>query len=220
MTRLNGGVLGAILGFHGFEEQFCNMIRECVSTTSYSILINGFPCGFFPSSCGLRQGDPISPVLFTVLSDLLSRILVQSETDGRLSGVRVARTSPKVTHLMYVGDLVIYCKASEAEATEVFTCLNLYYSWTGQSINWDKSSVHFSTNVQALVRRCLTSILGMKECTHNGTYLGNPFCTFKSKNQAFQTVVDKVVTKELVCVWSNSSHSSSGGSNYLVCYAN
>lgn len=141
------------------------MIRECISTTSYSILINGSPFGFFPSLRGLR-GDPISPTLFTVLSNLLSRILACSEAVGRLSGVKVARSSPKVTHLMYADDLVIYCKATDEEAREVHDCLNFYCSWIGQSINWDKSSVHFNSNVQALDRHRLTGILGIKECTH------------------------------------------------------
>lgn len=51
-----------LLRMHDFHDIFCNMIQECVSSATYSILINGPPCGFFPSSRGL----------FTILANLLS----------------------------------------------------------------------------------------------------------------------------------------------------
>lgn len=68
----------SILWNHCFCEKFCDLLLECMSTANYSILVNGSPCGFFPASRGIQQGDPISPALFTILSDLLSWILVQS----------------------------------------------------------------------------------------------------------------------------------------------
>lgn len=115
-----------ILQMHGFCDQFCALILECVSSAYYSILVNGSPFGFFSSSRGLCQGNPMSPALFTVLSDLLSRIISCSEASGKLSCVKVSRSSPWITHLMYVDDLVIYCKANMVEAQEVKSCVNTY----------------------------------------------------------------------------------------------
>lgn len=124
--KVEWSVLMAILKQHGFNDRVCDMIMECLSTTLYSILINGSPVGFFPSTRGLRQGDPISPALFTILADLLSRILAKFEMDGKLNGVKIARGSPRITHLMYADDLVIYCQAVEDEAKEVFNYLHTY----------------------------------------------------------------------------------------------
>lgn len=59
-------ILLHILRLHGFNKKFCNLIKECIATPYFSVLINGSPTGFFPSSRGLRQVDPISHVLFTI----------------------------------------------------------------------------------------------------------------------------------------------------------
>lgn len=102
------------------------MIKECLSTVHYLVLVNGMPNGFFPGFRGIRQGDPLSPALFTLLAHLLSRILPRAEDVGFISGVKISRSSPRITHLMYADDLVIYSKAHTSEAIEIKKCLDLY----------------------------------------------------------------------------------------------
>lgn len=114
--KVDWSTLLGILNCHGFGKNFCNMIQECISTISYSILINGSPCGFFKSTRGIRQGDHLSPALFTILSDILSRLLARVEALGKLTGVKISRCSLRISHLMYANDLVIYCQATPHEA--------------------------------------------------------------------------------------------------------
>lgn len=64
-----------------------------------------------------------------------------------MSNIKVSRTSPRITHLMYVDDLIIYGKVTTQEAKLITEILNQYCQWTGQAINWGKSMVHFSKNV-------------------------------------------------------------------------
>lgn len=188
-------VLEAVLIAHGFGPAFCNMVMECITSAQFSVLINGSPCGFFSSSRGIRQGDPISPALFVLLSDILSRITSRAEMEGKITGIKVSRTSPRITRLMYADDLVIYCKANMEEVTEVKRCLDSYCLWTGQQINWEKSEVHFSPNVPRFQKHHVCRFLGMKECGHSSKYLGSPFCKFTAKNSDFAYVAERLVSK-------------------------
>lgn len=158
------------------------------------MLFNSSPYGFFVAHRGLRQGDPLSHALFTIFSVLLSRMIEKATLEGSLNGVKVERNSSN-THLMYADDLVIYCKATEGEASKMHTILMEYCKAIGQEINWSKSSVHYSYNTRRSVRRGLCRIMGVAECTHDGSYLAMPFCKFKIKNTVFQVIIGKLAAK-------------------------
>lgn len=118
-------------------------------------------------SHGIRQGDILSPTLFTLLLDLLSRMLSRAKNKGKISGINVSQISHYIIHLMYADDLVFYCKADEIEAQEIKRCLNLYCFWIGQCINYENSDVHFSPNVRRAVKNGLCRMRMMRECSHN-----------------------------------------------------
>lgn len=128
--RVELGVLLNLLDRLEFGGHLCDLVRVCISSARFSTLINGLPFGFFPSKQGLRQGDPMSPALFTIISDVLSRLLARVEEEGRLNGVKFSYTSPKISCLMYSYDLVIYCQATLEEAAVVADYLRTYCEWT------------------------------------------------------------------------------------------
>ena len=65
----------------------------CISTVKFSILINGCPSDFFGSSRGIRQGDPLSPLLFDVVMEALSHMLDVAATAGQFSGFSIGSTA-------------------------------------------------------------------------------------------------------------------------------
>lgn len=90
--------------------------------------------------------DPISPALFTIYFDLLSRFITRAESIGDIHGVKISQESPLISHLMFADDLLIFCRANTIEVKKVKRCLNVYCTWSGQSINYAKSIIHFSCN--------------------------------------------------------------------------
>lgn len=72
----------------GFGDRWCRWIRECISTTSFSALVNRSPSRFFKACRGIRQGDPLSPFLFTIVAEALGALIVKAKDLGFLRVLR------------------------------------------------------------------------------------------------------------------------------------
>jgi hypothetical protein len=84
--HVNWEFVSYLMGRLGFGSKWRTWIFACISTTQFSILINSSPNGFFGSSRGLCQGDPLSPLLFVIVMEALSRMLPRTMVRGYLSG--------------------------------------------------------------------------------------------------------------------------------------
>ena len=96
----------------GFSNKWRRWIFFCLSIVCFSILINGSPCGFFESSRGLRQGDPLSPLLFVLVMEALGRMLDKAVYEGRILGFHVGDLEGRslvVSHLVFADDTLIFC---------------------------------------------------------------------------------------------------------------
>lgn len=109
--RVDWLFLTKVLRKVGFGECMIDMIFRLVGNNWYSILLNGQPKGFFKSSRGLKQGDPLSPTLFIIAAEVLSRALksLMATKEFKLFGMPIG--SPKVNHFAFADDMIILCKA-------------------------------------------------------------------------------------------------------------
>lgn len=98
----------------GFPTHFANLIYECISTPSFSVLINGTPYGFIESSRGLRQGDLQSPYLFAIAMEYRTINLDMEQLKGNITPIY--KTEPVITHLIYADDVLIMGKATTENA--------------------------------------------------------------------------------------------------------
>ena len=98
----------------GFSAKWRLRIFFCLSTVRFSILINSSPCGFFSSTRDLRQGDPLSQLLFVLVMEALGRMLDKSVHEGHMLGFSVGNLEGRslaVSHLLSADDTLIFCEA-------------------------------------------------------------------------------------------------------------
>jgi len=132
--RVEWGYLEVVMRRMGFQERWIELILMCVTTVSYSVLINGKPKGRIRPSRGLR-GDPISPYLFLLCSEGLSAMLKREEKEGIIKGVSVCRGAPQLSHLLFADDSIIFCRASINVGLQVMKVLSDYEHESGQKLN-------------------------------------------------------------------------------------
>ncbi|KAL5543048.1 hypothetical protein UlMin_010758 [Ulmus minor] len=88
----------------GFETRWRKWIWGCLSSVSYSVLINGRPRGKFSGSRGLRQGDHLSPFLFIIVVDVLGRLVDKAIIDDAFKGFKVGKDKVEVSNLQFADD--------------------------------------------------------------------------------------------------------------------
>ncbi|KAL0431278.1 UNVERIFIED_CONTAM: putative mitochondrial protein [Sesamum radiatum] len=89
--------------------------------------------GWLTPERGLRQGDPLSPYLYMFCAEALSALIRCAEEDGRIKGVAIARNAPRVSHLLFADDTLIFCQASREKLEEVHRLLGLFAKASGKS---------------------------------------------------------------------------------------
>ncbi|CAL1404879.1 unnamed protein product [Linum trigynum] len=166
--------LDPLLIAYGFNHSWCKWIKECVRTVRFSILVNGSPTEFFSPSRGIRQGDPLSPFLFILMSNALSFLLDKGVSQGTIHGIKIKPNCPRISHCLFADDTVIFGRASMEEAEEIMKIINTYKSLTGQEVNIEKSPVFFSKNSPDDLRNNITNRIGFPSAICHDKYLGVP----------------------------------------------
>ena len=164
-NRVEWCFLKKVMERMGFNEKWISLIMNCITTVSYSVLINGVAQSYITPTRGLCQGDPISLYLFLLCSEGFTCLILEATRNNRLSGISICRNCHTVTHLLFADDSIIYCKASGQESKEVLRILQKYEEALGQKINTDKSSVFFSRNTKEEKREEVKDILGSMQDT-------------------------------------------------------
>ena len=145
----------------------------CISTIKFSILINGNPSDFFGSSKEIRQGDPLSPLLFDIVMEGLSHMLDVAATTSQFSGFSVGNTagnSVMVSHLLFANDTLIFCDADPMQIASLRAILAGFEEVLGLRINLGKSElvpIGVVHNMDVLV-----GMLGYRQSSLPLRYLG------------------------------------------------
>ena len=135
--------------------------------------MNGNTKGWVKASRGLRQGDSLSPFLFTLVADVLSRMLLRAEERNMLEGFKVGRNKTRVTHLQFADDTIFFSNTREEDLQTLKSLLLVFGHISGLKVNLDKSSI-YDINLDQVH---LSRLVEMLDCKASGwpiLYLGLP----------------------------------------------
>ena len=207
--RLEWGYILPTLVKLGFSPVWINWIRSCITSTSFSVLVNGIPGDRFFPSRGIRQGDPLSPYLFILCAEVLARELSQaSNCPEKLIGVSLGRSKVRIPFLTFADDTMIFAKATDSSCMKIRQILDKYCSMSGQLVNYHKSAFQCSSNVSDNSKANFASILGMTETQSMGENLGCPIIVSKVTKETFAGVIDKSTAQ--LAKWKANSLSETG----------
>lgn len=123
--RIEWDFLRAILDKMGFSDWWIHLILQYVSTVSYNIF-HGENIGPIIPTRGIQQGDPLSPYLFIMCAEGLSSLIRNYKNKLWIHGIKICRQAPSISHMLFMDDNYLYCKASVEEARKVLELLHLF----------------------------------------------------------------------------------------------
>ena len=194
--HVNWEALLYLLNRMGFGVKWCKWIRTCISTIQFSVLINGSLADFFGSSRGLRQGDPLSPLLFLIMMEVFSRMLRRVEGAGLIRGFNLEGRrdgGERVSHLLFADDTILFCDANEEQILHIRLLLLSFQVVIGLKVNVHKSEmVPIGKVVDVHV---LAEILGCRVGTLPMSYLGMPLGASHNSPSIWNLILEKIEQK-------------------------
>ncbi|XP_074265286.1 uncharacterized protein LOC141587712 [Silene latifolia] len=216
--RVQLSFLERVLVVMGFNRQWSARVMECVSSVSFSMLINGSPSRIFRPTRGLRQGDPRSPYLFILCTEDLSSLMRRVVEINSLHGIHISSGAPFISRLLFADNSIFFAKATLEEADVINSILRRYKEASGQLVNLDKTTVSFSKGVPLHRRSNLATRLCITEVEEQARYLGLPTIMGRSKKGLTDILRDKL-SKRLNC-WRGKTLSRAGKEVLIKAAAN
>jgi len=181
---------------------------QCITTISYSFLLNGAAQGSVLPMRGLRQGDPLSPYIFILCSEVLSGLCKKAQQDGKLPGLRVAKGSPRLNHLLFADDTMFFTRSDPKSCRALLLILQRYEAASVQMINKTKSAITFSAKTPENIKLEAQNIPGIQRTGGLGKYLGLPEMFGRKKKELFNQIIDRIRQRSLS--WSSRFLSTAG----------
>ncbi|KAL4367675.1 hypothetical protein GQ457_05G016460 [Hibiscus cannabinus] len=178
----------------GFGEVWCHWILLCISSAYISVLVNGSPTTPFAIGRGLRQGCPLSPLLFNIIGEALSALIHKANAKGYFKGLKVGQTEMEITRIQFVDDLMFFCEADEMQIKNIIRILKGFELAAGLKLNLSKTKL-IGINVDEQRIDQWAKILHCQSEKFSSWYLALPLGAKRISISIWEPIVERVETK-------------------------
>ncbi|CAL1393436.1 unnamed protein product [Linum trigynum] len=170
--RLRWDFLRDTLKEVGLPSLWINCIMFCVESNKMRLLWNGELSDPITPTRGVRQGDPLSPYLFVLCMERLSHRIDQAIQEKNWKPLSLSRGGPLISHLFFADDLILFAEADGAQVRIIKRCQDEFCHSSGQRVNYEKSAIFVSANIDRRRARRLSQRAGIPLTVDLGRYLG------------------------------------------------
>ncbi|XP_026458469.1 uncharacterized protein LOC113358980 [Papaver somniferum] len=195
-----------ILEKHGFGSKWIGWMKWCISTSNISILVNGSSTDKFKPSKGLRQGDSLSPFLFLLVVEVLSKLIDDVVLRDQIHGFKVAEDGIMVSQMQFADDTLMFLDANVDEVRRLLLILTTFELLTGMKLNLEKSSM-ISIDIDNVIED-ISLELGCKVEKLPIKYLGLPVGATARCASVWDEVIHRMEVK--LATWKKKFLSKSG----------
>jgi len=174
----------------GFPRTVIDWIMVCVTSCQFSINVNGELAGYFQGGRGLRQADPLSPYLFVLCMEILSRLFCKTSANQH-SKFHWRCKKDKICHLCFADDLMIL---SKGDVNSIHMIRNVLKEFQDLYQNPNKSDIFLSGSL-CVEREQIIRILRFREGELPMKYLGVPLISSRLKAVYCKGLMDQITSK-------------------------
>jgi hypothetical protein len=139
--KVNWNFLQQTLRMKGFSVKWCHWISQFMTKGSVGIMVNEKLGRYFQTKKGLRQGDPLSALLFNLVADMLNLLISRAKEGGQSNGLVPHLIKGVISILQYVDDTILFMENDLEQATNMKLLLCAFERLSGLKINFHKSEL-------------------------------------------------------------------------------
>jgi hypothetical protein len=192
--KVDRSFLMKMLAQRGFSLGFLLLLRSLLDKGSVGVRINDVNSHYFEAGRGVRQGDPISHVLFHFVADVFTRMLLKAADRQLISGMFRSFCPSGIISMQYANDTLLFLKKNLDNARNLKWLLTCFEQMYGMRINFHKCDmvpINISTEESQEYAQSLSCKLGSFPIK----YLGAPLHYKRLRKEDLHPVIDKIIKK-------------------------
>ncbi|KAK3192936.1 hypothetical protein Dsin_024246 [Dipteronia sinensis] len=207
-NKLQWSFIKSVLVEIGIDKKLVELIMWCITSDQYQVILNDELKEPFRPIVALGKGT-LSPLTsFVLCMEKLSHLISHNLLQGTWKSVRIFRDGPKVSHIFFADNLILFGQATTSQAEIMENYLDTFCKISGQQISFTKSRVLCSSNMKERDTIRIAQVCGSPLTDNLGKYLGVPLIHRRVSNQTYSDLVEK--TQKRLAAWKSDTLSLAG----------